>query len=306
MTTESFIKEFSRILAITPRTPSHSWNCEHCESSDQVFYSKNLTYCFDCVNCEDSVYVYDSFMAVKNVDCDYAVESQLCYESVDPYSCFNCDYVSSCIQVTDSAYSVDCRSSHDLFGCYLLRNKAYCIFNRQCTKEEYFEKVKLYKTWSAKRIFAEVETLQLQHPRTQTIEANNTNTHYGNFMFNDKDCYYCFDAAKNKSCMYMYDNHRSELSVDATYSGLITDCYEIVDCVSLNNCSYVVYSKNCNDSMYLYDCFDVKNSLGCVGLSHKQYCILNRQYTKEEYERIATRLQQQFQNEQTGWATLVI
>ncbi|USN57480.1 MAG: hypothetical protein H6766_03435 [Candidatus Peribacteria bacterium] len=34
-------------------------------------------------------------------------------------------------------YSFNCDSSSHLFGCIGLRNKSYCIFNKQYTKEEY-------------------------------------------------------------------------------------------------------------------------------------------------------------------------
>lgn len=34
-------------------------------------------------------------------------------------------------------YCIDCDSSSFLFGCNGLRNKQYCIFNTQYTKEQY-------------------------------------------------------------------------------------------------------------------------------------------------------------------------
>lgn len=43
------------------------------------------------------------------------------------------------------------------------------------------------------------------------------------------------------------------------------------------NSSFVYYSDSC---------FDVKDIFGCVGLRKKQYCILNKQYSKEEYEKL--------------------
>jgi hypothetical protein len=38
------------------------------------------------------------------------------------------------------------------------------------------------------------------------------------------------------------------------------------------------------ESMYCDQCFDSKNIFGCIGLRTKEFCILNKQYTKEEYE----------------------
>jgi hypothetical protein len=39
--------------------------------------------------------------------------------------------------------------------------------------------------------------------------------------------------------------------------------------------------------MYCDHCFTCTNCFGCIGLRHKDYCILNRQYSKEEYEKLA-------------------
>src|SRR6185436_5418446 len=66
---------------------------------------------------------------------------------------------------------------------------------------------------------------------------------------------------------------------------------------SINVCSSMVY--NCSNTFlcwygtdvhYIISCFQCKNCFGCVGLKHKEYCIFNKQYTKEEYEEIVPRI----------------
>jgi hypothetical protein len=42
--------------------------------------------------------------------------------------------------------------------------------------------------------------------------------------------------------------------------------------------------------MYCIDCQYSKDCFGCVGLQRKQYCILNKQYTKEEYETLVPKI----------------
>lgn len=39
--------------------------------------------------------------------------------------------------VKNCYYCNECYNSHHLFGCIALRNKEYCVFNKQYTKEEY-------------------------------------------------------------------------------------------------------------------------------------------------------------------------
>ncbi len=47
---------------------------------------------------------------------------------------FMCAMIWTC---SNSFYSLFCHQSSNLFGCIGLRNKEYCIFNRQYTKDEY-------------------------------------------------------------------------------------------------------------------------------------------------------------------------
>ena len=45
----------------------------------------------------------------------------------------------------DIEYSYNCFDCNDIFGCVGLRNKSYCVFNKQYTKEEYIDLVKKIK-----------------------------------------------------------------------------------------------------------------------------------------------------------------
>ena len=42
--------------------------------------------------------------------------------------------------------------------------------------------------------------------------------------------------------------------------------------------------------VYCISCFGSHDCFGCVGLRNKSYCILNTQYTKEEYEELVPRI----------------
>ncbi len=307
VTTEAFFKELQRIINSLPKRPLFILNSETTEIGDKIIFSKNLFTCFDCVNCTDCLYLYDSYMTANSADCDYAVESQNCYESVDPLRCFNCDYIEYCAHLSDSSYCYNCWAGSNLFGCVNFRNqnKSFCIFNRQLTEQEYREKVKIYKAWPAERVLEEVEKLKKMFPVTQTIEAHNENTTYGNYIHYSKNCYMCFDAAHNENCSYLYDSFYNKNCFDLTYSGQDDElCYEGIDSAHSFNCNYALESGNCQDSSYIFYCLDVKDSLGCIGLSHKQYCILNRQLSKEEYEQISRQIIMELKTKNPGWNSL--
>lgn len=305
MSSQPFFQELQKIINSQPKYPLVIANCEGCEYCNEVYDSKNLIYCFDTYRSTNSFYTFDSVVVDNCGDCDYAVESQSCYESVDFITCFNCIYLEYCGNLQDSSYCTNCSNGHDLFGCVNLRNKSFCIFNRQFSEEEYHEKVKEFKKLPSEKILKVVEELKDRYPVTQTHADQNENSDYGNHMHNNKDCYACFDASYDESCGYLYDSFHCKMSYDLTYTSLETQLtYQAVDSVTLFNCSYMMHTKNCQDSAYIFNCSGLKNCLGCVGLQNKEYCILNRQLTKEEYEKIAPKILNQLKEDNLGWADL--
>ncbi|SRR5258708_14738408 len=306
MTTDAFLAELKKLLSTVPKPPLHIVNSENIEFSDVISYSKNLYNCFDTHKTTDSFYCYDCFICDNCGDCDYPVESQFCYESVDPFKCFNCDYVNYCANLRDCMYCDGCWSAHDLFGCVNLINKSFCIFNRQLTEGEFREQVKKYKTWPPEKVLAIVEELKKLYPMTQTIAAHNENSDYGNYIHYCKNCFMCFDAAHDENCGYLYDSYGSKNSYDMTYGGNKADfSYEIVESPDIFNCDFAVHTLNSQDSNYVFNCQGVKNCLGCVGLRHKEYCILNRQFSPEEYKQISNQILSELRAKNVGWNELV-
>lgn len=306
MSAQSFFAELQRLILSQPKFPVAVLNSENCEFCNEVYNSKNLSYCFDTYSTTDSFYLFDSFMCASCGDCDYAVECELCYESVDPYKSFNCEYLEYCAYMRDSAFCFDCGNCHDVFGCVGLNNKSFCIFNRQLTEEEYKKQIKKFKALSAEQVLKMLEDFKKRFPLSQTVGVDNENTTYGNYIHYNKNCYLCFDASYDEDCGYLYDSFDCKTSYDLTYVSINAQLsYEAVDSIALFNCSYVRHGSNCQGSWYLFNCFNVKDSIGCVGLNNKQYCILNRQFTKEEYEKLSAQILANLKEANLGWNDLV-
>jgi len=93
-----------------------------------------------------------------------------------------------------------------------------------------------------------------------------------------------YNAKYFEDCMYAYEGHRN------------TDCCDIMRCASaelLYDCANIVELKmgafcslcyQCDNLLYCDNCHGCSNCFGCFGLKKKKFCILNKQYTKEEYE----------------------
>ena len=129
------------------------------------------------------------------------------------------------------------------------------------------------------------EALRKTFPRPPVHMLDNENTDHGNYFYYNKDSYYLFDATRNEGCGYVFDSHRNKKSFDVSYVVDSELCYDCLDCDSSYGCfggQLLVKCKQCLFSRYLVNC---AQCIGCVNLKSQKYCILNKQYTSEEYKK---------------------
>ncbi|MEK7081067.1 MAG: hypothetical protein AAB902_01615 [Patescibacteria group bacterium] len=164
----------------------------------------------------------------------------------------------------------------------------YCIENVQCTKEE-FEKKKMEilasheSTEKAKKRYDELRAKAL----VKYAVATKCNNATGDYMYNCHDGVNIFDMGNTKNSSYIADG---EDAIDCQ------DCnnlyfkperlYNIMGILQGNNCIVGVFVMYCNETYYSDSCYNCVNCFGCVGLNKKNYYILNKEYPKEEYQKI--------------------
>ena len=95
------------------------------------------------------------------------------------------------------------------------------------------------------------------------------------------DCSFCRGSRRLLRCHYCID---CEGCADSTHCRKSTELFGCHHCVASNQCrssSYLVRSSDCDGCTY---CF------GCVGLSRKDFHILNKPYERSEYFVLVNRL----------------
>ena len=136
------------------------------------------------------------------------------------------------------------------------------------------------------RFFALVSSLP--HPHiTNTGTENST----GNHLHNSHDCHECFEAIHLENCRYCVVAYDMQDSMDTSVHN--PNCsldYEAIGGGKLVNCQWNVTGWECDHIEYCDNCFSSSYLFGCVGLRNKQYCILNKQYTREEYATLVPKI----------------
>jgi hypothetical protein len=67
-------------------------------------------------------------------------------------------------------------------------------------------------------------------------------------------------------------------------------CYETLGTIEAYHCAYCLYVFYSQNMLYSEHCYYCHDCFGCSGLTRKQYCIFNKQYSKEEYEALVPQI----------------
>ncbi|MDA1038427.1 MAG: hypothetical protein O2877_01935 [bacterium] len=116
---------------------TNNTNCEYCFMGWKG--SKNNERCFYIWSAEGNYYGVGSFYPTNCYHCSAASESDRCKFSLNLVRCQNLEY------------SLNCQNCEDCFGCVGLNRKKFCIFNKQYSEEEYWQKLDGIKTHMLER-----------------------------------------------------------------------------------------------------------------------------------------------------------
>lgn len=283
MDLKQFQKEFKKLKLRFPFENRTAINVEDCDYCDQIFDSKRCYWTFNSAEMLDCLYCDDGFQSVNDVDCLWNFRTERNYECNDNADCSDCYFSMLLFRCYNVWFSYGLTDCHDCFGCSHLSRKSYCIENVQYTKKEYEEKLPKLIKMKPEDTLVKLERLKLRLPTLVATYNDSVNSDYCNYIYFVKNLYYCFDCSNSQDCGYMDSTHFSRDAWDTVYGTNIEQSAEISYADKCYNCYGIQESGRCYDSFFLYKCVDCHDCFGCVNLAHKEYCILNVQYTKKEY-----------------------
>ncbi|KKP40510.1 MAG: hypothetical protein UR28_C0001G0020 [Candidatus Peregrinibacteria bacterium GW2011_GWF2_33_10] len=293
-----FFEQFQELLLKVPRITLFNVNPYNSDYCQQAYNNKNCYLCTVVTQCEDSMYLAHTNKADNSYDCSYTQNIQLCYDCLDSDKLYECISCQSCQNSNDLIFCYDCIGCKNCFGCAGLRNKEFYIFNKKYSKEEYQDKVESLELFKYsnfikyKNYFHDIAKQAIQRADRNL----NTEDSLGNYLINAKNCYQCFDSFEIQDCSYCTWIFNSSDCHDIYGLGGGKFAYESVGVENVNFCAFNTFVSDSNDVFYSDCCFYSSNLFGCSGLKNKKYCILNKQYTKEEYEILVAKIIEHMKN----------
>jgi len=290
-----FLDQLRELMYEVPWSARSVQMMEDSDYSDNATGLKNCYLCFNGNYSEDCLYGVAFNRIKSSMDFFQVQDCELCYEVFSVGSGYRNFFTNESGHCQNVWFCLNCVGCSDCFGCVNLRNKKYHIFNRPYTKEEYERKISEMNLGShayLEGIKKQVYDFWLQHPvkymqgikNKDVIGAyvyNSKNVKYSYQIVNGEDLKYCQNAVDLKDAYdYTSWGNQSEFIYETVVCGMdnqrLKFCYECWP-----GCHDLEYSLSCHSSSYLF---------GCVGLKKKQYCVLNKQYSKGEYEELVPKI----------------
>ena len=296
-----FFEQLKELMLRIPWPSGYNLQSVNSYYCNNVVDLKNCYLLFNSGFSESCAYGVEILKSNEIFDSTKVVGSELSYELTDCEKCSRVFFSQDCSQCSEVYFSQNLVNCHDCFGCINLRHKQYCFFNEQYTKEKYEKFIKKINLGSCE-VVKEMKEKSMNHylnfPFRYAHGQNNNNVN-GDYLDHSKNTHYSFFCREMENCKFcqLILFQPGKDSYDMTVAGGEL-CYEIEEGGGYGvKFSWLVSPKNLktrqvhiSDIEYSMECFDSSHLFGCVGLKNKSYCILNKQYTKEEYEELIPKI----------------
>ena len=262
---------------------NHNEDMKDCYLVYASYKNENVRYGSGLINCKDSIDIY----LAEGIEKSYEISCST--------GLFNTIFAYDSDNSFDSKFIQLCVNTNDSFGCVNLRNKTNHIFNKPYTKEEYKKEIKnidlgSYKT--IQEIKDKFKIFSIKHLKRYASIIKCVNV-TGDMAMNSKNCHHCFEIYGNvEDSKFVSHSINLKDSYDGYGFGAVSELmYEGIDTgINASQNKFNIFTHGCRDVSYTYACHSSSNLFGCIGLRNKQYCILNKQYTKEEYEQLVPKI----------------
>ena len=289
-----FFEQYAELQKEVPRWPRIVVNCDNCDFCNNCADCKNCYLSFSSYESEDVHYGIRVYTSKDCLDCFHVYDGEYCSNCLSCRKCYNVHYSQLAENSSDSYFLFDCKSCNNCILCAGLRNQSYMVLNKQYTKDEY----ELYKkeflgslNREKSKILKTFEELKEKIPH-RNLQITNSENCMGDYIGNSKNLVHSFYATKCEECVNIYNCYNMKTTCDGFSLDRGELCTECDTSFETYNCAYTTYVATATYSQYCDQCFYVDYCFGCIGLKRQKYMILNKRYSKEDYEKMIIKIKE--------------
>jgi len=295
-----FLKQIKELMRQTPQMALES-NYLALKRSEYVNYAstcKNCYLSYVADRCENVFYSEILLDNKDSLDGTMYRNCELCYSLLNCRKCYKVFFSEDCENCQEVYFSKDCNGCSNCFGCIGLRSKQYYIFNRPHAKNEYQREIDWVKIGSylgKEELKEKAIKFWQRFPRKFSHSLHNLEV-TGDYVYESKkskDMYIVHSGAEECRYCQMITMPRIRDSYD--YTGWGNNASRIYDAAMVGEgadsvkFSYEIWP-NVREIEYSTFVLSSSNMFGCSNIRNRSYCILNKQYTKEEYEKLVPKI----------------
>ncbi|MFN8391393.1 MAG: hypothetical protein U0136_13975 [Bdellovibrionota bacterium] len=293
-----FFEQFADLFAVVPKvalTTSPDADENNCRYINFAGSSKNCHMVFDS-DFDEDCYFSNVLKHSKNcADCSYVHSSELCYECVDCTNCYALLYSQNCASCSESYFLDQCVGCSNCCLSANLVQKQYYFRNKPYSREGYFrlvESLELEKRTSVESLRESFRVSLLDFPKKycQILRSENCT---GDYIVNSRNIHSSFNVASAEDLRYCDSLYAARNCMDVSSFGEQIDHVYQSGTIGINvtNTFFSLCAvANCADLFYSVDARMSRHCFGSAGVKRAQFCILNKQYTEEEYFRLLPRI----------------
>ncbi|TSC80472.1 MAG: Uncharacterized protein G01um101425_126 [Candidatus Peregrinibacteria bacterium Gr01-1014_25] len=284
----TFAEQFADLNNVVPHMSLFTTNAENSYYTNHSLNARNTYLIAGATDIEDSLYGRFVISCSNVVDALSLYSCQWSYESVACQGCYECFYALYSYNCSNCLMVEDCQNCKNCCLCFGLKGQEYCFLNERLGKEEYEERMKQLTPLTQEHVRlmrAKFQDLKKTLPhRASYVFGSEGCT--GDMIFNSKNCHDAFDCTGCEDCAHISNTPKGFMSQDANYTAPagVRFCYNVNSTVGGERCMGTFLSWYGSDVYYSRECHHCTDVFGCSGMKRKQHCILNAQYSKEEYE----------------------
>ena len=304
----SFFEQYAELILDIPKNSINSSSSnENSEYVNYCSYMKNCYLIFDSMKTEDSYYWVKVTSSKNCIDNTHLYFSENCYECNDSSKCYWVSFSRFCEWCNHWMFLSNCIGCEDCLMCFWLVNKKYHFKNKEYTKQEYerikseyLNKINSWNIQEVKKEFNDFASNQV-HKNLNIIWSENCSW---NNITNSSNSSHCFDVVGIQNCKYSTAIFNSQDCYD--YESWWDKSFMIYDSIAVwsrsNNVLFSSWALSwASNSIYCAYSSRCKNVFGCSWIRDKEYCILNKQYTKDEYEKLVPKIIEKMKADGEWW-----
>ncbi|MCF7833734.1 MAG: hypothetical protein K9L98_00425 [Candidatus Pacebacteria bacterium] len=299
-----FFDQFQELFKKTPKASLYISKASGINlNSDYVNYAGGIKNCYFIFNggpAEDSMYSRGVVFSKDSSDSYFGMNVDRCYECVNIFNSSGVFWGINVNNCLDSMFLMDCSGLTNCFGCVNLRMKSYCWFNEQLSRSEYEERLKTvqgsYTKMQAEYLKFQEFALKFPNRENHNLKVQNCR---GDYLMECKNVVNSFEIASSENVMFAFSAKKLKDSLGVVGFGFNSE--SLFDCAAVGYSSNVIgsviveNSQNILNSFSLYGCSDC---IGCASLKNGKFCILNKEYREEEYNKIKEKIIQELKEKE--------